>query len=462
MSMGLFSHFVRYVSFPLINYREGIRGIYAHLRELERTQYLSADRLRDLQFQRLKQLFIHAYTNTVFYKRRFDEAGFDPTRLHSPEDIARLPVLTKEDIRVNLSEMIARNLTKNQLHSSETGGTTGVKITFYRDNACLAPKTAATIRQERWTGWEVGDRVGLVWPARQDYVGDYTFKAKLRNALSDRYITLPAAVLTDEDIYRYCLTLKKLQPTKIRCFPYALYLVAKYINEHEDLAGITPKGIIATGEPLHEHQRDVIENAFQCKVFDSYGSRETGLISQECEFHQGFHINAENVLVEFVGEDGAPVRAGETGRIVVTDFLNYGMPFIRYDLGDLGVFSEAKCRCGRGLPLMHSIQGRIVDEITVPSGRKVSSVTLVLYLVDNGPPVGQVQIVQAAIDKIIIKITKDPKPGPEIFSYYEKTTKEILGDEMKISFEVVDAIPREPSGKYRFVKSLLYALSSAI
>lgn len=452
--MSMYSAFVKYISYPLINYRDGIKGIYSHLKQLEQTQYMPYDQLKELQFLKLKRILTHAYTHCEYYKRRFDEIHFNPTNLQSPEDVKNIPLLTKKDIRLNLPKMLARSFSEKELHSSETGGTTGVKIQFYRDNYCLAPKTAATTRHQRWAGCDIGERMGLVWPAQQDYVGQYTFKAKLKNSLTQRLLTLPAAVLTDEDIYHYCLKLRKLKPPIIRCFPYALYLVSEFINRNS-FGSIPLKGVVSTGEPLYDHQRKSIEKAFNCKVFDSYESRETGLISQECEYHNGLHINMESIFVEFLADNGGRVKKGESGRIIITDLLNYGMPMIRYDIGDLGIPSNERCSCGRGLPLMRGIQGRVVDEITVPSGKKVSSITLVLYLVDNGPPVGQVQIIQDAMDHFTIKMTKDPEPDESVFQYYRDTAKQLLGEAIKISFDIVDSIPREPSGKYRFVKSLI-------
>jgi phenylacetate-CoA ligase len=457
--MKLYSKFVKYVSYPLIRRREGIREIYSNLRKFEETQYWPLDRLVRLQWRRLQRLLIHANENTHFYRSTFKSAGFDPNSIEAPDELLQVPILTKSAICENLQGMLAHNYAQTELHSSETGGTTGVKIKFYRDNYCLSPKEAATIRHERWTGWDVGERVGLVWPARQDYVGAHTWKAKARNSLSDRYITLPAAVLTDDDIQKYCLKLKRLHPTKIRCFPYSLYLVARFILEN-NIQHIQPKGIITTGEPLYDHQRNCIEAAFTSKVFDSYGSRETGLIAQECEYHKAMHVNMESVYLEFIGDDGTPVKPGKTGRIIVTDLLNYGMPLIRYDLGDFGVSMTGKCPCGRALPLMKGIQGRVADRIIVPSGRDVSSITLVLYLVDNGPRVGQVQILQDAIDHLTIRMTNNPEPDNKTFNYYRSTIENLLGHEMRITFDIVQAIPRESSGKYRFVKSLLHSQHS--
>jgi len=350
--------------------------------------------------------------------------------------------------------MLAGNISQADRHSSDSGGTTGVRMTFHRDNASLAPKYAATFRQERWTGWNLGERVGLVWPARQDYVGAWTLKARLRNALSHRYLTLPAALLSEMEIQSYCNRLQKFQPTKIRAFPYALMPVVEYLLEHKEYT-IRPKGIIVTGEPLYEHQRKMMEEAFACPVFDSYGSRETGLIAQECEEHKGMHLNFESLVVEYIGENGLPVADGETGELIITDLFNYGMPLVRYSLGDMGVPLNEPCPCGRGLPMMSGVQGRVVDHVVLAGGRRVSPSSLVLYLVDNGPPVGQVQVIQDKIDHLIIKMTNDPTPDERVFDYYRQTVHELLGDDMQLTFEVVKEIPREKSGKYRFVKSLL-------
>jgi phenylacetate-CoA ligase len=447
-----YNSLVKYVTHPLIRRRKGLYGIDRFLKEFERQQYFSADKLKDMQFAKLKKLIRHAYATTEYYSRKFDEWGIDPSDIRSPEDVQKLPILTKKDILENISGLISKEYESDDLIASATGGTTGVKINFFYAKDSLAIKQAATYRAERWTGWDIGGTRGLIWPAQQDYVGYGSRKEKIRNALSERQVVLPAAILDEEKIAKYIDALKSKKPKMIRGFPNAMSIVADYILQ-KNIKLNFESNVISTGEPLQAHQRKSFEKVFHGQVFNSYSAREVALIGQECERHDGLHINMECNFVEFVDKDnGTWVKSGEIGDIIITDLLNYGMPFIRYQIGDVGIPDSKLCPCGRGLELFGGVEGRDADIFKLRGGKKVSAITLVLYLVDNGPMVGKVQIIQDAIDHLRIKITDDPMPDKEIFEYYEKTVAGLLGDEMKISFEVVKDIPTEKSGKYRFTK----------
>jgi len=452
--VSLYSKFVKHVTYPLINRREGIKGVYAHLKELEKSQYYSLDSLEALQLERLKNLLVHARENAPFYRKRFKDAGFNPASLKYLDDLKKIPVLTKDDILANLDQLVAKNFREKEIHESHTGGTTGVKVHFYRDNGCLALKEAVNIRCERWTGWEIGEAIGIVWPAMQDYLGKITSKTALKNSIWKREYVLPAAVLTEEDMRKYYVLLRGKKPSLIKAFPYSLFLFAKYMLENE-LVDIRPNGIVTTGEPLYKQQREIIERVFNTKIFDSYGSRETSTIAQECEIHGGYHINAEAHVVEFLSSEGMPIEPGKRGEIITTDLFNFGMPFIRYAVGDTGVKSPKKCSCGRNLPLMEKVHGRVFDEIVSPTGRKVSPITFFISLGGEGPDIGQIQIIQESLSHITVRVTKEPKPDPEIYNYYPRMIKRIMGESVTTMIELVDEIPREASGKFRCVKSLI-------
>jgi len=442
--MDIHAPFVKYISYPLIKRRDGFKGLYRHVREYERTQWLSYDEIRGLQLERLRSLIRHAYTHTTYYRTIMDEIGMSPGDVHELSDFEHLPALNKSIIRERFDEFVASNLSKDDIHFSETGGTSGIKMRFCRDNTCLVPKAASTLRHERWTGWDIGQSRGLVWPAEQDYVGYYTWRARLRNWLTNRESVLPAAVLNNEKISAYLAEIKRQRPVLIRGFTVPLHCLAQYVLRTGNDSHHVPS-ILSTGEPLYPHQRRIIEEAFHAEVFDAYMTREVGLIAQECSEHQGMHINAESLFVETVEHE----HAGQN-RVLVTDLLNFGMPFIRYEIGDTASLSKGTCPCGRGLPLMKMGLGRVGDVTFAPNGDVIASGALVLYLVDNGPPVGQVQIVQDSLHHLLIRITKDPCPGEELFNHYRKEIARLFGEKMQTSFELVDAIANEPSGKYRF------------
>ena len=448
--MNLFNSFIRYISSPLIFQRDGLNYFYRYLSDFEKIQYWSRDRLLEYQFNKLKQLLTHAYENCEYYKKRFDEAGFDPIAFKNFNEIEKIPTLSKKEIRDNLNTLIAKNFQKQDLHSAETGGTTGVKMRFYRNNSCLSPKEASLYRFEKWTGWNFGERAGIIWPAQQDYVGHWTLKSKIKNELSLRQLVFPAALLDDNLIETYVNQLINKRPTMIRAFPTPVFEVAKFIN-NRDIHDIRLKGVITTGEPLYQHQRNSISKAFGCEVFDAYRTREVGPIAQECECHYGMHINADSLYVETIPFDKSSKPMKGCSEIVVTDLWNYGMPLIRYKMGDVGVLSGDQCQCGRGLPLLKNVSGRTADIFYTPNKKRIPAITLVLYLVDEAPGLlGQVQIIQDKLDHLIIKMTNDPPPSDEIMEYQVKTVRQLFGPEMRVSFQEVSEIPFEKSGKYRF------------
>ena len=453
--MSLYSNFVKNISFPIIARRDDMPALMKYYRQLEESQYWARNRILDLQLERIKALMVHAYNNTEFYRHRFDTMGFNPKKIDSFEDLQQIPFLSKNDIRKNLQSMISKNYAKVQLHSSETGGTTGVKMKFYRDNSSLSPKEAALYRFEKWAGWNFGERMGLVWTAQQDYVGHWTQKAKIKNELFGRQVVFPAAILDEESISNYVNLLLRKRPVMIRAFTSPIYEVAKYIRDN-NIDDIKLKGVITTGEPLYDHQRKLISLAFHCGVFDSYRSREAGPLAQECEQHNGLHINAESLYIETIPPKNPDEFKEGAGEIIITDLLNYGMPLIRYKMGDMGILSDEKCSCGRGLPILKKISGRSSDIMYTPDKKRITAGSLVLYLVDEAPGLlGQVQIIQDKLDHLIIKATPDPAPTPEIINYQKNTVKRLFGKKMKVSFEIVEEIPLEKSGKYLFTKCLL-------
>lgn len=152
------------------------------------------------------------------------------------------------------------------------------------------------------------------------------------------------------------------RPEVIRGYASSVYMFAKYLKDM-GVRSIKPRTILTSAEMLFPQYRTTIEEVFGCKVYDYYGGREIGALAIECEEHNGFHISAENVLMEFI-RDNEQVT-DESGSIYVTNFRNYGMPLIRYDIGDIGKPSQESCNCGRGLPIIKTLDGRASQYIAI-------------------------------------------------------------------------------------------------
>lgn len=453
--MTLYNHFVKKISFPLLTRHYGIPNLFKELNKLEESQFWDKNKIETLQLKKLSDLLTHAYKTTQYYKNLFDDSGFSPESLCDFSDMKKIPYLTKNIIRENSNSLVSNCYREKDLHSSETGGTTGVKMKFWRNNDCLSIKEASRFRFEKWAGWDFGQRMGLVWPAQQDYVGHWSIKSKLLNELYERQVVLPAAILNESMIDNYISELKQKKPTMIRAFNSPLMEVANVIIDKSHKIDFV-KGIVTTGEPLFIHQRNIIEKAFNCGVYNSYRSREAGTIAQECSEHKGLHINCETLYVEVIKSDGKNNDGDQIGELVVTDLSNYGMPLVRYKIGDMASLSSRTCKCGRGLPMLDDISGRTGDYLLAPNGSKIAAGSMVLYLVDEAPGlIGQVQIIQDQKNHLLIKITPHPHPTEEIIEYQRRTITRLFGPDMGVTFEIVDKIPRSDSGKYFFTKRLI-------
>jgi len=194
----------------------------------------------------------------------------------------------------------------------------------------------------------------------------------------------------------------------------------------------------------------VIETAFGCKVTDRYGCEEVGLIACECERHQGFHLDIEHLFIEFLRPDGAEAAPGEEGAIVVTDLFNRGMPFIRYRIEDVGVPSERRCDCGRGLPLMEHVTGRVADYLKRQDGSLVAGVSLVERTLTAISGIEQMQIVQPSMTQIVLNIVRAPDYNDASEAALRAEFAGVFGPQTAITIVAGERIPQERSGKYRF------------
>jgi phenylacetate-CoA ligase len=434
--------------FPMDVRRTGSTTL-RHLQELEKSQFLSRIEIRNLQLDRLIKLLRHAYKNCPYYTDQFNQRGFNPEMVTSLDDLLKIPILTKHDIQQNMESIRAANYFSDMLVPNKTGGSTGKPLHFYHDKDRMFSRQAATFRHNRWAGWDIGIKAASLWGHRADLDESQKWKVRLRNLLIDRMTILDTSSITKEKLIDFHKLLKKARPEIYIAYANAIYLFARFLKEKGISDYHRPRAIITSAEVLEESQRKLIETVFECKVFDRYGSRETSVIASECNCHSGLHIGAEGFMVEFI-KNNQSARPGELGKIVITDLLNMGMPFIRYQIEDIGAPSDKICDCGRGLPLMKMAAGRVTDFLVTSEGKIISGAALTIYLIVNTPGVAQAQLVQNNINEIVIKIVKGEKFGEESTKFLQNEIPKYFGNSIKYSLEFVDSIPVESSGKYRF------------
>lgn len=450
--MSLYQKLVRNVLYPLDRRRSGDGAELGYLREYESTQYLSTAKMRDLQLRRLKRLVEHAYQQCPFYRKQFDAASVSPGDVQTLDDLRAFPILEKRHIQDSRDAMVADNWPRDDLMPNRTGGSTGTPISFFVSRDRFCSRAAATWRHNHWAGFDVGDCSATLWGAARD-IPQNTWKKRLRNLLIDRQITLDTGNITEAKLQAFHVALKRFRPKTIVAYANSIALLARYIKSRH-LPAYQPHSIIASAEVLEPSARTLIEEVFGCRVFNRYGCREVSVIASECERHNGLHLMAEGLYVEVV-QGNRPAQPGEVGEVLVTDLLNLAMPLVRYRIGDMAVADDAPCDCGRGLPRLRTVEGRVTDFLVGTDGRLVSGAVLTVAVVAKRPTLGQVQLWQDTPGRVLYKVrSNDGRPSLQAdLQFLESETQCYLGPGTKVEFEFVDELPCEPSGKYIFCRS---------
>lgn len=447
--MDVHGSVIKYVTYPLWLMKNNKYRVLSYLKEYESKQYDAISTIREEQLISLKKMVCHAYDTCSFYRDRMDQHGIKPKDIHDFSDYLKIPMLTKQDIQENLQALTSTKYVQQELVANRTGGSTGSPLRYYHDRERTLTLQATAMLHFRWAGLEIGDKMGIIWGNRRDMSTANSIKAKIRDYFTVRSKILDSSSITEESLRAFAEELRIFKPKVIQAYANSMYLFAEYCRQM-NIRDIRPFSIVTSAEVLHPHERKLIEEVFECKVFDFYGCREVSTIASECEKHTGLHLNATTLYVEFVNDAGQLVENGCQGNIVITDLLNYGMPFIRYKIEDIGALTNTTCSCGRGLPLMEMIAGRTTDFIKTPDGRKVSGSALTIYLIAAVPGIRQAQIVQDQVDHLIFNVAADPEFKISGLNILKDKVAELFGKSMRYDIQYVNNVPKEASGKYRF------------
>jgi phenylacetate-CoA ligase len=442
--MSLHATLVRRALTPLIAWRRGELAQLRFEREFERTQWLSRDELAALQRSRLRALLEHARARCPFYRGR----------IGSLDDLRQTPILEKHEIQAHGPRMVAEGATG--LIDNQTGGSTGQPLHFKMDRARKCSRAAATWRHNAWAGYRPGDAAAVLWGASRDRPRP-TWASRWRDWLMREPVWLDTSCITDESLREFHARLVHHRPRILLAYARSAVLFAQWL-EQRGLRIPTPHAVITTAEVLEDEGRARIERVFGCRVFNRYGCREVSVIASECEAHQGMHVMAEGLLVEIEGPNG-PAAPGEVGSVLITDLLNYGMPLIRYRVGDLACWAAGDCPCGRHLPRIEQLAGRVTDFLVGADGQVVSGAALTIHLVAKRPSLGKVQIRQERAGEVVFRVVPGPGFHPKADSAFLRSAiRGYLGPEAKAEVEVVAEIPVGPSGKHLFSVSSVPAL----
>jgi len=444
------SFYTRVVSQTIFPLHERLKGhsTVAVRNALEISQWWSPERLAAAQFARLEALLRNANDTVPYYRDLFRRIGFDPRAMTGLADLERLPFLTKADIRANTGALKATTATG--LARSNTGGSSGEPLVFFLGKERVSHDVAAKWRATRWWGVDIGDREIVVWGSpielhAQDFV------RKLRDTVL-RTRLLPAFEMSDAKLDDFVAAIRDVRPSMLFGYPSALARIARHAATRGiPLNALGIKVAFVTSERLYDDQRAAIESGFGCLVANGYGGRDAGFIAHACP-QGGMHITTEDIIVETIGADGRPVRAGESGEIVVTHLASRDFPFIRYRTGDFGVLDTQLCACGRGLPLLREIQGRSTDFVVAADGTPMHGLALI-YVIRDLPGIAAFKIIQETAMLTRVQIVPGDSFDPATTQTIVQGLRARLGANVEVTVEEVAAIAPEASGKYRYVVS---------
>ena len=449
---ALYETAFRRVLFPA--YETGLRRrrTLAYLDDYQRDQWLNPEQVAMLQWERLQRLLEHCYREVPYYRQRWRELGIQPDDIRNLQDYARLPVLTKADIRENFKDLQASSWS-GRLLFKRTGGSTGEPLELGYTRESYDRRIAVMWRGYGWAGSRPGRRTMYLWAGAVGTPGRaHQLKDNIYNAVFARRV-LNSFEMTESNLASYADAIDQYRPSILVGYVNPLAQLAQWIVETGRKVH-RPDAVIGAAEALHPHQRETIRQAFGSPVFNTYGCREFMLIASECAHHHGLHVNADHLVVELLDGDGQPAAHGP-GEVAITDLSNYGMPFIRYVNGDLATASSASsCPCGRGLPLLERVDGRVLDAIRTPDGRILPG-EFFPHMLKDVPGLSRFQLVQRQLDRLELSIVRSGEFNDDSLAYIQRETAKVLGDSVVLDYRFVDDIPLTRSGKRRVTLSEL-------
>ncbi|MGL6195943.1 MAG: phenylacetate--CoA ligase family protein [Thermoguttaceae bacterium] len=414
-----------------------------------KTQYEPIESIRARQTERMRAIVEHAYNTCRFWKDRFDACGIKPSDIRELDDLQKLPILTKDDLRKNVDSMLSSQFNdKTKLDVKETSGSTGIPLIVYVDQNTSQFKRGVNIAFDEWSGWRIGERVAALWSTQKT---KFKLRSWLRqNLLSRNYVFLDTLKMDEIAIHEFTNAMVRTPPSLIFGHAHSFYLFARFLKYRRPEVKIRPKGIITTAMVLLDHERPLIEEVFDCKVINRYGCEEVSLIACECKKQEGLHVNLESLHVELIDFEGNSCPPGTPGHVIVTDLHNRAMPILRYAVGDTATWKGTPCSCGRTFPLFTRIEGRIADYVLTSKGEYVSGISLTSYFACMLPGVTQIQIIQEELDKFVFNIVKDPDFDEKAITILDDLIKKRFGENTRYELVFMDRIPQDKSGKFRF------------
>ena len=416
---------------------------YRILREMEKSQYYSTEKLEEMQLNYLKALVAHSVKHVPFYK---EYAASHDVTINTLDDIKKLPIVDKKFINSRYDDFVADDA-KKPYFIAKTTGSSGVPFAFIKDRVGEGYKIASRLRCRNWFGIGRCDKVLKVSgipPVGMNWI--WHLKEFIRFKATNKS-EIFISEMTDDNIPNLVKKINKINPVGIIGLAGGVALLAVKLKDNPDLK-VNIKAIFTNSESITPLQRKQIMDCFGVEPRSDYAATE-GSIAQECEYGH-MHVMMEECYVEIINEDENGV-----GDLVLTVLHSIDMPLIRYRIGDKARWRKGKCECGRGLVMIDDVLGRETDVIVLPNGKEYSSANI-NYVPSNLKYINNLagyQLFQTAKDQVLLKMVLVDKNDHAVVDEMKEEFEKIF-EGCTLTVEICDELEHGKGGKLRIVNAL--------
>ncbi len=428
--------------------------LYSIFLQLERSQWLSAEDIQELQYRQLDVLLAHVWDTVPWYHPRLHEAGMVPGQPVDRGAWQTLKLLTRRDIQDAGGSLRSNKVPPEHGKASakQTSGSTGEPVEVFRSELDQLMWKAITLRDHAWHERDLTGKLCAI-RAGVKRTPDGTWHRGWGPATDTLFDTGPAAALPiDTDVREQLRWLAARDPDYLLIYPTSLAAVLRQLQADR---AVLPRlrQIRTVGEILPDATRDLCRDVLGVPIVDIYSSNEVGSIALQCPESGLYHLQSENLLIEILDDGGAPCPPGVIGRVVVTTLNSFAMPLLRYELRDYAEVAPP-CPCGRGLPSLRRIQGRVRNMLVTPEGEvRWPLVGFAEYR--KVAPVRQYQIAQLARDHIEFRLVTDRSLTDAEEAGLAAIVRKSLGDFPRVDFRYFPDLPLGANGKFEEFISLL-------
>lgn len=454
-------------------------------RQMLRFDRQSLEHQQAVQWQKFQDLLRHAYDQVPFHRQRLDEAAIQPDQIKRFEDLKRLPITTKDQIQRNFPDRVtAQNSDRNDWQYVSTRGTANRLMAIHDFRKRDMVRASAVRALYLSGGYQVGyvsaeippDICNIVcgdegqtdegvlphlWRmTRKRQWRDDQAVSSLRGLIERRWVFRrrtyqpfgpQGSTIPEDQMQRYIDQLRRDRPYVLKALPTYLYEIALSV-QHQGLEPLPVRVVKPMGSSVSPAMKQAIERSFTGQYREDYGSAEFGDMACDCDARDGLHVFSDLFLIEVV-RDGRPVAPGQIGKILITDLSNRAMPFLRYEIGDVGRLETSPCTCGRAAGRLY-VDGRLQDTIVTDNGKTMTNDQLMDWFYHR-PEIRQFQLVEKRPGKLDLLVVGRNGQADNT-DQLSQDLRRFLGEDVDVTVYRVKTIKPEASGKFRFVKSCSY------